>query len=174
MYSSFPFLRSADCYTLSWFFYARLSNSSTFRGWLESTGLDDILVIGFRIIKSVSIKGSARLIVLFSPDEHLWLHLWTWRASPSRYPGHSGGNRWRGSADPAAEEQKVSRMGHYLQIELVSSFFWQLYREFEFCLCTGEWSKYLSKCDNPWQIRTGLINHSLARGNWRNNLIKNF
>ena len=123
IYSSFPFLRSADCYTLSWFFYARLSNSSTFRGWLESTGLDDILVIGFRIIKSVSIKGSARLIVLFSPDEHLWLHLWTWRASPSRYPGHSGGNRWRGSADPAAEEQKVSRMGHYLQIELVSSFF---------------------------------------------------
>ena len=46
------------------FFDARLSNSSTFRGWLESTGLDDILVIEF-------VDNYAQLIVLFSPDEHM-------------------------------------------------------------------------------------------------------
>ena len=50
------------------FLDARLSNSSTFRGWLESTGLDDILVIDLIIIIMHSINQSSSC---FAAGEHL-------------------------------------------------------------------------------------------------------
>ena len=55
-YSQVPFLPIVRLFLN--FLDARLSNSSTFRGWLESTGLDDILVIELTITQSINQSSS--------------------------------------------------------------------------------------------------------------------
>ena len=106
-------------YFIMIFFDARLSNSSTFRGWLESTGLDDILVC--RVLRDLCWTHC----FVFSRWTHVTASL-DLMSFPQPPPGTlrrqqvAGQGRCRPSSPGPRSEQNGS-LSHYLQIELDSN-----------------------------------------------------